>query len=342
MFQSFAAFIRDDSQKSRNRKWLITAVVFLVLVVLALLLIPWRETWETLLKSNLMLVGFSTLLTIPVTLLSTASYYLVAVRQDVSQSFWTIFKINMIMAFYDIVLPSTFFVSGMRWYRYNQHSKKPAQILTSIAYLKAFKILFTLVLSLGLLLLFNTTTLKGYSISIIGLIIGIALILYTTPIISNKILARLPTPAVPPTGSITHTLFYRYIFKIIAGFANFQSLPLKTQFMLIGLETMNQGIHYYAYILIAESVGLNLSLAQLGAIRAILLLVANMPVNFSVGISLKDVTLVSLLAAINVPIDQAAAMSILVMAKNFIFGIVGGLIEATGMLMKWKRASSSN
>lgn len=320
---------------------MVTAVVFLVLVVLAIFLIPWRETWETLLKSDLMLVALATLLTIPVLLVATASYYLVAVRQDVSQSFWTIFKINMIMAFYDIVLPSTFFVSGLRWYRYNQHSKKPAQILTSIAYLKAFKILFTLVLSLGLLLLFNTTTLQGYTASIIGLIVGIALILYLTPIISKRISARLPAPAASPVGSFNHTLFYRYLFKIIAAFANFQSLPLKTQIMLIGLETANQGIHYYAYILIAESVGLNLSLSQLGAIRAILLLVANLPINFSVGISLKDVTLVSLLAAINIPLDQAAAMSILVMAKNFIFGIVGGLIEAAGILLKRKHAQSS-
>jgi uncharacterized membrane protein YbhN (UPF0104 family) len=336
MFQSIKNFFKDDSHKVKNLKWGVTLAIVCVLLITVIIVVPWAKTWQVLVTSNLLLIVLAFSLTIPNQLLSTLSYYIVARRQKVSLSFWEIFKINMIMVFYDIVLPSTFFVSGLRWYRYAQHSKNSAQTLTSVTYLKAFTILLTVLMSFGLLLFFDTTTIQGYSLQIILLITGISVILYLTPIICKKIVLKLPQPeAFQQKYAILH-LLYQYFIKVLSAFANFQNLDLKSQLLLIVIGIIGQWIQYFAYILFAESVGINLSLAQLGVVRAVLLLVANLPINFSVGISLRDVTLVSLLVAITVPMEKAVAMSIVVLAKGFFYGIIGGVLEAF-QLIKHKK-----
>lgn len=339
MFSKIINFIKDDSRQAINIKWLITFLVFGVFVLLAVVIIPWEQTWKTLQKSDMKLIFIALVLTIPNQLLTTWSYYIVAKKQDASMNFWQIFKINLIMVFYDIVLPSTFFVSTLRWYRYNQFSKKPAQTLTSIAYLKVFNILLTVLLSVGLLLFFDSTSVKGYAPGIIVLVLACVGILYLTPVICKKGLDLLERhPLKKPNPFIT--LVIKYTKKILVAFTEFKSLKFKDQLILIVINVAAQIIVYTQYVLFADSVGITLTFSQLGVMRALLLLVSNLPINFSVGISFRDVTLVSLLTVIGVSLDKAAAMSIVVMVKTYIFGIIGILIEGGEFIIR--RFSPSN
>jgi Predicted integral membrane protein len=326
MLNKITNFIKNDSRQATNLKWLITFLIFGILVVLAIMVIPWEQTWIELQKSNTTQICIALLLTIPIQLLTAWSYYIVAKKQDATMSFWQIFKINLIMVFYDIVLPSTFFVSTLRWYRYNQFSKKPAQTLTSLTYLKAFSILLTVLLSAGLLLFFDTATIKGYALSIALLIILCAIVLYLTPVICKRILDFLDQHPVKNPRPAMQTVL-KYTKKILFAFTEFRNLRIKDQLLLIAIGIGMQIFVYIQYILFADSVNITLTFSQIGVMRATLLLVANLPINFSVGISLRDVTLVSLLTVIGVPLDKAAAMSIVVLVKTYIFGIIGILIE---------------
>lgn len=334
MFQAVSGFITDQSSKNRNRKWIVTAIVFGLLVTIAIFVIPWKDTWQTLQTSDLRLIAIAFLLVIPSQLLSAMSYHIVASSQDATFNYWQIFKINIIMVFYDLVLPSTFFVSGIRWYRYNQHAKKTAETLTSIAYLKAYRILLTILLSVGLLIFFDTTSIRGYYLEISLLILAIIFILFFLPLVCKTILRKIPQPDTLKNNRPFIRLIFRYFYKALSAFANFQNLNLSTHFKLIVLGLATQGVQYYSYVLFSESVGIHLTFGQLGVMSATLMLVANLPINFSVGITMKDVTLVSILVAINVPLEQAAAMSIVVIAKNFFFGIVGGIIEASELVKR--------
>ena len=328
----FTAFVKDDSPSARRIKWLIGALLFCLLVGIAVAIIPWKRTWQVLLQSNLALIGQAVLLTLVSQFLEAFSYYIVAKKQNAALGFWNIFFINIVMLFYDIVLPSTFFVSSLRWYRYNQYAKKPAETLTSLAYLKIFNILLTLLLSASLLFFYERATIENYAIGIIALIIVCIGLLYLTPVICKWILNKMDKPSALDSSESTKGYGFRVLKKILAAFTEFENLDIKTQLFLILLIISSLLLQYAEYLLIAESVGISLTFAQLGALRATLLVIANMPVNFSIGISLKDVTLVSLLVLLNVPFEQAVAMSIVALAKTYLFGLFGALAEGYSMI----------
>jgi uncharacterized membrane protein YbhN (UPF0104 family) len=332
ILQSVISFLRNDTREAKRIKWLIATFLFCVLVLIAVLIVPWARTWQILVHSNVTLIIFGLLLVFPFQLLYATSYYIIARKQNAGLGLWQIYIIDLIMVFYDIVLPSTFFVSSLRWYRYNKFAKKPAETLTSLTYLKLFNILLTLLLSTGLLLFFNTLITKEYYFGVTALIIGCALLLYFIPIMCRALLAKLNRYPNLDSSQSYKGLFFKYLKLILNAFTEFQNLTFETQLILIVLIVASQLIQYFQYVLFAESVGIHLTFAQLGALRATLLLVANLPINFSIGIGLRDVTLVSLLVLLNVPLDQAVAMSIVALMKQYFFGLLGALIEGINLI----------
>jgi len=323
----FTAFVKDDSPSTRRIKWLIGVLLFFLLVGIAIVIIPWKKTWQVLLQSNLLLIGEGLLLSFAAQFLNAYSYFVVAKKQNAALGFWNIFFINIIMLFYDIVLPSTFFVSSLRWYRYNQYAKKPAETMTSLVYLKIFNILLTVLLSAGLLFFYERTTVEAYAVGIIALIIACIVLLYLTPVICKWLLNKMDRPSELDSANSIKGFGFRVLKKILAAFTEFENLDIKTQLILIFLVVSSLLLQYATYLLFAESVGIYLTFAQLGALRATLLLVANIPVNFSVGIDLGDVTLVSMLVFFSVPLEQAVAMSLVSLAKNYFYALLGALIE---------------
>lgn len=320
-----------------KRKRMISVFLFCTLLLVAFLFVPWKETWQTLVSADILFLGLAYILTIPNQILVAASYYVVAARQNISFKFWSIFKINLIMIFYDVVLPSSIVVSGLRWHRYNKFSRKPSQTLTSIAFLKVFDILITLLFSIGLMLFYETSTIRDHIFGIIVLITLITLILYFTPKLCGYLLRIIPPPPEGKTKNITKDQLYLYIHKGIFAFANFQSLNFKAQVFIISFGILSQVIHYLGYILFAESVGIHLSFSQLGAIRAVILIATSIPINFGVGISLREISLVSLLVAVDVSLEKAVAMSIVILSKSFFYAGIGGLIEGVQLIKEKNR-----
>ena len=84
---------------------------------------------------------------------------------------------------------------------------------------------------------------------------------------------------------------------------------------------------FISYVFMAKSVGVDLSYAQLGTIRAVLFTIVNLPVNFGIGVNVKDVTFATLLTAMGIPLDKAVAISIISLAKSLAVGIIGGIAE---------------
>jgi len=106
---------------------------------------------------------------------------------------------------------------------------------------------------------------------------------------------------------------------------------------IIILGITNHLIMYVCYLLMARSVDVNLTYAQLGALRAILILAMNLPFNFGVGINLRDVTLLAILTAMGVALDKAVAISVISFARILFIGILGGAAEIINILFVKKR-----
>ena len=292
-----------------------------------ILVVPWKETWSVITHSDAGLIAIAFLLLLPTQLLSAASFYVIAKSQSMRLSIWNIFLINSTINFYEIVLPATFFGSGLRWYRYAQQSKKPAESFAAFAYLKIFTIFLALLLSFSFLLFFNDTTF-GAQINQIGLLLAaVVLILFLLPNISQWLYQHVPKLWNETPGNKMLSYLRKGVLKILQSFADFRRLSIAAQFWLILLGISGQMLQFFAYIYFARAVGIDLTYGQAGTLRAVLLLVSNLPINFSPGIGLREVGLVALLVAMKVSLEQAVAMSALVFARTLFYGLLGGLVE---------------
>ena len=106
--------MQDQSTQASRKKKLIGMVLFFVLVIIMVLVVPWKETWAVIISSNVGLIAIAFLLLLPTQILSAASFYVIAKSQSMQLSIWNIFLINSTINFYEIVLPATFFGSGLR------------------------------------------------------------------------------------------------------------------------------------------------------------------------------------------------------------------------------------
>ncbi len=315
------------------RKWRILSLTFfIVLIFLAILLLPWKDTWQILRNADIgyIIIAFS--LVIPLHLTTSFTYKLILDGQKARISYWRLLLINMGMSFYDIVLPSTFVVSGLRWIRYSVQSQKPAQSFVSIAFYKVFNIILALVLSLAFLSFTDVTSLKGHVWQIITLLGIILVIMLATPWGCRQLIKHLPESRVILRSRNFLLRAWDYIYKIIQAFAEFEQLKVQTQLIIILIGLINHLAMYACYLLMARSVGVNLTYAQLGTLRAILILAMNLPFNFGIGINLRDVTLLAVLTAMGIALDKAVAISVISFARVLFTGILGGFAELFNLL----------
>ena len=334
MFEKSFTFMQDQSTRASRKKKLIGMVIFFVLIIIMILVVPWKETWTVILSSNVGLIAIAFLLLIPTQILSAASFYVVAKSQSMQLSIWNIFLINSTINFYEIVLPATFFGSGLRWYRYAQKSKKPAESFAAFAYLKIFTIFLALLLSFSFLLFFNDTAF-GTQVNQIGLLLAaVILILFLLPNISLWLHQHVPKLWNETPRNKLLQFLRKSVLKILQSFADFRRMSIASQFWLIVLGISGQMIQFFAYIYFARAVGIDLTYGQAGTLRAVLLLASNLPINFSPGIGLREVGLVALLVAMKVSLEQAVAMSVLVFARTLFYGLLGGLIEGYNHFVK--------
>jgi uncharacterized protein (TIRG00374 family) len=334
MFEKSIAFFQSQATQVSRKKKIAGLILFFILLIIVILVIPWADTWSVILHSDPGKIAIAFLLLLPSQILSAASFRVVGKSQDIPLSTWQVFLINSTINFYEIVLPATFFGSGLRWYRYAQQSKKPAESFAATAYLKIYTLFLALLISFGFLLFFDTTELHDQSLSISLLLAGISLILFLLPNISLWLINHARGLEEKEYRSKLLNLVRKVSFKILRSFADFKKLSTKAQILLIILGISSQMIQFVSFIFFAEAVGINLTYGQLGSIRAVLLLASNLPINLSPGIGLREVSLVALLVAMGVQIEQAAAMSALVFARTLFYGLLGGLIEVYTYLLK--------
>ncbi len=334
MINKSMKFFEDQSPRANRFKKGIGLFVFFVLVILIIFFIPWTKTWQVIIQSNGQLIAIAFLLLLPVQWLAALSFHLIAQSQEMKISTWQIFLINNTINFYELILPSTFIGSGLRWYRYSRQSKKPAESFAAFAYLKIFTVFLALLLSFGFLLFFDNKELgSGRQIGQISLlVIVVGALLFLLPSIGQVLLKKLPKSMRDPTSRRIFRLPQKALLKILQALADFRQLNLRTQIYLILIGIVSQLIQFFSFVMIAQAVGIVLTYGQVASIRAVLVLATNLPINFSPGIGARDVSLVAMLLAMQITLEYAVAMSIVVFARTLVYGLVGGIVEVIQIL----------
>lgn len=342
MVKSLIDFFTSKSTGSKTWKRIASVLIFLAVILVLIFILPWQDINNVFQKADLVKIALAVVLLVPVQYLVGMNYQLMAKSQNMDMSALRFMLLNLIIGFYQIFIPASLFGSSFRWFRYASYSKKPAQSFVVIAYNKVFNIFLVLLLSSGFLFFNETNNIKITSIQVIALLIIVTILLLLIPFISLTVIKFFP----PVDGSAKTNKFIalikNWINKILSAFINFRQLGINAQLKIILNGIAAQLLQILSYWIIASALGMTLTFAQLGLIRATLLLAANLPFNLTPGIGVREISLVALLTAMNISLEYAAAMSIIIFARSVFYGLVGGVIEGVQILMANKNPQNTN
>ena len=330
--QKILPFFRSQEPHYRKARKIAAAVLFSGLILALIVLLPWEDIVEVLRHTQFGPVAAAFLLSLPSIYLNAVSMGVVLRRQEIDLHPLRIAAINLTISFYEIVIPATLFGSGLRWYRYSKASDKPAGAFAAITYYKVFNTFLAILLSFGFLFITDEASVHANLAQIAALLVVIAALLLVIPWVSQKALQHFDRfwPA-QASGWLARKV-KSGLLKLLRAFSDFEKLTLRHQLGLVLLGLIAQLLQLISYIEIARGVGIELTFAQFGALRALTLLASNLPINFSPGVGMREVSLVALLLAMRVSLEYASAMSLLVFARAVFVGLLGGAIEGVSLL----------
>jgi uncharacterized protein (TIRG00374 family) len=333
MVKSLVDFLKSKLSESKIWKRIASVIIFLAVILALIFLLPWQEIKTVFQNADLIKIALAFLVLLPVQYLVGMSYQLMAKSQNMEMSALRFMILNLIIGFYQIFIPASFFGSSFRWFRYARYSKKPAESFAVIAYNKVFNVFLVLLLSSGFLFFNETDSIKITSIQVIALLIAVTCLLLLIPSISLMTIKFFPPVEKNAKKNRFISLIRKWIIKILSAFINFRELGISSQLKIILYGITAQLLQIFSYWIIASALGIRLTFAQLGLIRATLLLAANLPLNLTPGIGVREISLVALLTAMNIALEYAAAMSIVIFVRSLFYGVLGGVIEGIQIIM---------
>lgn len=245
-----------------------------------------------------------------------------------------LFKIQLIMSFYSIVLPGELMAGGIGWYKVTQLNEKAVESAALIIYVRIVNILVLLILGMmGIVFDPQPDTIPLRTI-IFALLIFLSVA--TLPFFSAKINSWFQKILL----SLTHQNTWPQIIahKIIHFLQTINALnrmPLSVLLPLITLAILVEVLHTITHYLMALAVGINLPFLVLVWIRAAITLLQMLPISFA-GLGIREVSLLWFLQHYSVPNAQALSFSLVIFAYLVVTGMLGGLVEAYEILFSFK------
>jgi glycosyltransferase 2 family protein len=127
----------------------------------------------------------------------------------------------------------------------------------------------------------------------------------------------------------------RTLRKVAEAIGHLHGMPRETAVRIVGLALAEEVLGIVTFVLFARAVRIDLSLPDLGWIRAFVAVAVTMPVSIA-GLGIREGSLVVLLAPYSVPGGSAVALSALLLARSVILGLAGGLAEAKNLFQERK------
>jgi len=255
--------------------------------------------------------------------------------QGMQVSTCRIFQINLISAFYELFLPPYVTGGAVRWYRLSQHNGKRAEALAAIG--------FNRLINLTMLTLIGCTfwlfskqndweIIHGLALILpLGLLTILGIILKNAQIFdtSLNLLDKRRLSYIP-------NVIQEKLGKVIRAVRQFQVLTHSDKLKIIGLEILQNLNGILIFYLFAHSLELPLSLFNIAWIRACVVLVTMLPLSIA-GLGIREGTLAVILAPYGVALEEAMALSILLMTGRVLWGTLGGMIEGWNCLWTIRR-----
>lgn len=249
----------------------------------------------------------------------------IAVQGDrIAMSLRQLIALNFVVRFYVLVLPRAA-AMALRWWRYRQAGRGDDALALMI-----FERVTQLVVMMGaaaLLLGLDRSLLPAEA----GYLWMVALLAFLTALLAFSLFiwpaaGRMGTKLLRLLDPMTPSFARQKLDKLVVAIQAFHSIAQRSICAIIGLSIASFLFFVLSPYVIAQGMGLDVSLTAMAWIRALVFLVTLIPITVG-GIGVREAGFIALLQLYGVSAAQALAFSLTLLAIQLALGAIGALLE---------------
>jgi uncharacterized protein (TIRG00374 family) len=325
-------FFQSTTPKARRTRSFVKLAILIGLFIAMFWIVPFEQVIRAMLNADPTLVAIGMLLGFTSIFLRSAEMEPLIWAQGIQHGAWSITKINLSVKFYTQFLPTSLVGSGIRWYRLSQPGGKGAESLAALAFIRLLETFLTMAIGLSFWLLSGARSLQTNAIWLASFLLGIILawILITRysqaayDWFKRRTGGFLSRPTLLP---IT-----RRFEKLLTAISTYARIPFPDLFWAVAAGTASMFIGIASGVFLGFAVGNPLSFLQLGWIQALVTLTTQLPFNIAGGLGFREVTLVAILATFGVRPELSLALSFLILLRQLLISLLGGLVELSRVI----------
>lgn len=334
--QAFIGRMQLVFSNNRVLKLLRRYAPFLMLALFLVALfyfIPVENMVSVFRQADLKFFLYGLLIIIPFLFFEALQLSVLIVRQGMYFPVLSILRTNLKIRFYQLFAPGSFVGGGIRLYNFAQATNQPTKIFVVLAYNRLYNIALTLVFG-AIYWIAGSYNEGGFNVYLLMAFTGLSVVaLLILPFVSNFLSSKLQK-RFGSKEKTSNRWVYKKLYDVLVTLSSFSNLTWVDQLKMIFFIFMGQVTALLSYYWLAVSLGIHLSLADMGWIRSVILLSLYLPVNASAGLTMREVGFAALLIAIGVKAELAGAYSLLILGRSNLIALCGGLIELLGSLTK--------
>ena len=271
------------------------------------------------------------ILTMPLfTYLSACLMRLILAKQGVAISAWHIVRVNFSTAFYALFLPGLIAGGGIRWYFLSQGNKRYSEVLAAIVFNRLFNTITMLLIGVVFFFLDQSPGSNGHLG--VAMVFCLALLCLAYGLLFRSrlvfwIQSRLPRMNAIPAG------FAQTVNRLLDAIIRFNTVSNRDLAVFTAVSLAQHLVGVLSTYLLSLAVALPVGIVTICWIRALIFFVLLMPISIS-GLGVREGSLVLILQAYGVNPASAMGFSLLLLARDIIGGLVGGVIELFHLFRK--------
>ncbi len=290
-------------------------------------IVPIEQVIQALLSADPLLVAAGMALGFVSIFLRSAEMEPLIRAQGIQHGSISILKINLAVKFYTQFLPTSLIASGIRWYRLSQPGAKGAEALAALAFIRLLETFLNMAIGLSFWLLSGHRTLQANALWLALFLLAIVLLWIVITRYSQAGYDWFKRHSGNLTYRPTFWPITRRLEKLLAAVSAYAHMPLPDLFGAVMAGTASMFVGIASGVVLGFSVGIPLSFLQLGWILALITLTTQLPFNIAGGLGFREVTLVAILATFGVSAEVSLALSFLILLRQLLISLLGGLVE---------------
>jgi len=258
-------------------------------------------------------------------------------KQGMSLTIFQIVEINLVTGFYGLFLPGYLVGGAIRLYKFSKPENKWTEALASMTFNRLIGTIVLVVVGISFWM-FDSKSKSNY---LVGLSLFFVLIILLTAhllVFDGKASGLLRKFGCKFKLSIFPEMARTRFSKLAASTSQFHSLSRSLMIYICSLSVTSNLLGVLSFYLFSMSLGIDLSIVNIGWVRSFIVIIAMLPVSFA-GLGVREGALVFLLQPYGVPATAALALSFLLLARTLLLGGIGGLFEANNLFLPGRSKS---